>query len=369
MKRPAAAAGLKRPAAKAEEEDTPEGAHQPLTAQAVKDHNKFCEEAAQMSSSQFEKALSCLDEKAAMRLWKAFEKSRKSSGAQEEYKATTSESVGSLAKKRKLLFGWVCDGQTTGEHYKAMVDKVSLKKSEGVTSTWLTKAQALAHWGKEELQERVASGSIVARKDPADPNYWQFRANTEQSQVNVTREQAFTFEKKNKSNLKELEQVMRSKGLEKLTEADFCAPSEESGEDSDGLPAGLSKALGTKSDKSKKEKKEKKEGKKDKWEETSTVQEEDGQAQLLNRLMAFKVELTKDLATLDGLCHSKDMPKALLKDVAKTQKEGQEVLTLVGKLHKDKGKKKEVAPALQKAFAVLKKLKAKKLLVSKALKA
>ena len=78
MKRPAAAAGLKRPAAKAEEEDTPEGAHQPLTAQAVKDHNKFCEEAAQMSSSQFEKALSCLDEKAAMRLWKAFEKSRRS---------------------------------------------------------------------------------------------------------------------------------------------------------------------------------------------------------------------------------------------------------------------------------------------------
>lgn len=71
-----------------------------------------------------------------------------------------------MAKERKLLFGWVCDGKETGEHYKSMVETVSLKKSEGVTSTWLTKNQALQHWGKEELQERVASGKYSGQEGP-----------------------------------------------------------------------------------------------------------------------------------------------------------------------------------------------------------
>ena len=368
MKRPAAS--LKKPASKQEEQEAEpeEPEHVPLTAQAVKDHNKFCEEAQGMSVGQFEKALSCLDGAASQRLWKAFAKSRKSSGEQEKYpEATTSAKDGSLAKKRKLLFGWVCDGKETGEHYKSMVETVSLKKSEGVTSTWLTKNQALQHWGKEELQERVASGSIVARKDPADSKYWQFKANTEESKVFVNREKAVSWAKKGKSNNKELSKLLQTQGLEKLTEKDFTAPT-DSEEDSDGLPAGLAEALGNKSEKSTKEKKEKKENKKDKWEEISQVCEDESQSQLQSRLMSFKVELIKDLAVLDGYTHEKGLAKSLLKEAAQEQKRGQAVVSLLAKLHKSKAKKKEAKPALQTALTTLRALKAKKLQVAKALK-
>ena len=82
MKRPGSAKAkasqppLKKPAAcgegTEEEEAPPEEKHVELTAEAVKDHNKFCEEAKDMSVEQFEAALSKLDDKASQRLWKAF---------------------------------------------------------------------------------------------------------------------------------------------------------------------------------------------------------------------------------------------------------------------------------------------------------
>ena len=175
MKRPAGAKAsespLKKPAACGEStglEAPDEEKHVELTAEAVKDHNKFCEEAKDMSVEQFEKALSKLDDKASQRLWKAFEVSRKSSGADKVYQEATETKVGQVKKKRAMLLGWIRDGKKPGEHFKACVESVSLKKTQGLTSTWLTQAQAMTHWGKEELQERVKSGTVKARKDPQD---------------------------------------------------------------------------------------------------------------------------------------------------------------------------------------------------------
>ena len=70
MKKPA----CKRPAAqeeKEEEGEVQESEGTPsveLTAAAVKDHNKFCEEAKGMTVGQFELALAKMDAKASMRL-------------------------------------------------------------------------------------------------------------------------------------------------------------------------------------------------------------------------------------------------------------------------------------------------------------
>ena len=161
----------------------------------------------------------------------------------------------------------------------------------------------MTHWGKEELQERVKSGTVKARKDPQDSRYWQFKACQEHEAVEVERKKEARFEVKKKAEQKEVTDVWKAKHLEYLTEDDFNLPSEDEGEgdeDSDELPAGLAEALGTKSNKEKKDKKEKKEKKekKDKWEEMTEVQEGEGPQKVKDRLMAFKVEAHQGLGQL-----------------------------------------------------------------------
>ena len=369
MKRPA----CKRPAAqedqKEKEEPKGKGAVE-LTAAALKDHNKFCEEARDMTVEQFGLALAKMDGKASMRLWKAFEVQRKAAGEEEGYQAATSKGTGSLKKKRQLLFGWIVDGGKTGEHYRTWMDTVSLKKSRGLTETWLTKHQALAHWGPEELKERVKSGSIVARKDPSDKNFWQFKALTETAKTEVERVRATGNSMKNKANQDALQAVNQLEGLEELNEEDFVhglgSASEDAEEDGE-LPSGLAKALGEKSKKQKKEKKEKE----DKWETMSQVKQGEGGKDLQNRLVAFKTEITKDMANLEALVHSgkSSLGKTLLKDAEAVVQEGQAVLKEIGKVMGAGAKKANVATVLHKALAALKHLKAKKLQLRKAVKA
>ena len=383
MKRPAAGI-LKKPAAKVgksqSEEPEEEGEKVTLTAAAVKDHNKFCEEAKKMSVEEFTLALNKLDGKASMRLWKAFESPRKEHGEEESYQIATKDGVGSLKKKRQLLFGWVSDGQKCMESYKTVLDTVSLKKSEGLLSQWFTKAQALNHWGQEELTERVKAGTVKARKDPEDPRYWQFKANQQFGKTEVERNKSAGMAAKDKAEKKQVLQMLQSQDLEKLTEGDFVpglGEDEESTDEEDDLPKGLAEALSTKrSKKDKKEKKEKQEGKesnKDKWEQLSQVAEGEGAKKLGDRLMAFKTELTKDIATLEAALHSGktggQLPKPVMKDVEKALQEGHGALASVTKSLKAGSKKSLAAPALQTALTALKKLKSKKVLVKKALKA
>eukprot|EP00435_Cladocopium_sp_Y103_P075713 s308_g63.t1 len=354
MKRPAA---LKRPAAKDESskrartepggdgtepggngtEPGEDGSEEvvELTAAALKDHNQFCEEAKNMSVKQFEAALVKLDGKASMRLWKAFENSRKSEGLDGNYKLATGEGVGSLKKKRQLLLGWVADGSKCAESFKTILDSVSLKKAEGVNTAWLTKAQAVAHWGVEELKERVKAGTV--------------RARVKSSGVSA----------KAKAEKKNVLDMMAAHNLEQLTEGDFelGVDGEEEEDSEDELPPGLAAGLGEKA-----KKKKEKVQKEDKWEALSQVQEGEGAKKLSDRLMAFKTELTKDLATLEAALHSgkSQAPKSLVKDVEMAVKEGQVALAAVTKCLKDGAKKAMAATALQNALAAVKGLKSKK---------
>ena len=66
--------------------------------------------------------------------------------------------------------------KTCGDRYREYVQEVTLSKEKGVKEKWLTLVQALNHWGKEELWARVQAGTILARKNPLDTRYWEFRA-------------------------------------------------------------------------------------------------------------------------------------------------------------------------------------------------
>ena len=167
--------------------------------------------------------------------------------------------------------------------------------------------------------------------------------------------------------------MWKAKHLEYLTEDDFNLPSEDEGEDEEDseLPAGLAEALGTKSnkDKEKKEKKEKKD-KKDKWEEMTEVQEGEGPQKVKDRLMAFKVELTKDLANLEALLHTgQQLSKPMVKEAKQVQVDGQQALKKVTALLKASPKKAAVTEGLKDALLALKGMKSKKVLLAKALKA
>ena len=358
MKRPA----TKRPAAKVGGDGEPSGEPSgtvSLTAEAVKDHNKFCEEAQSMTVEQFELALNKLDSKASMRLWKAFETSRKMSGEEEKYKEATKEGVGALRKKRKLLFGWVVDGKKTGDSFKECLEQVSLVKAQ-------------TDWGEEELRERVKGGTVIAKRDPADRRYWLFKANTQMEKTEVARHKMSGATYKAKADKQSVMDMMSAEKLELLGEEDFLmgAMSEEEGsQNGDGnLPADLAKALGEKIPKDKPRDKVPKE---DKWECMSQVPHGESNQRVANRLMAFKTELTKDLASLEALLHSGKgtLPKPLVKDAEKAVQAGHDNLGKVAKALKGPGKKGAVAAVLQDALAALKGCKSKKLQLAKALKA
>lgn len=48
--------------------------------------------------------------------------------------------------------------------------------------------QALATWDEEELVERVRTGSIIARRCPADRKFWEFKKTTQSDKVMSQRE-------------------------------------------------------------------------------------------------------------------------------------------------------------------------------------
>ena len=136
--------------------------------------------------------------------------------------------------------------------------------------------------------------------------------------------------------------------LEDLTEQDFDL--EYGGSESEGseLDKDLAKAMGIQGDKDKEKEKKKKEGK---WAKMSQGA----------KLVAFKVEVTKDLAALEALRFSLNEQggdKALLKNVARLKQ-------CQGK----KGAKDYLVDTLAKAGTYLKELKSLKVRATKASKA
>ena len=155
--------------------------------------------------------------------------------------------------------------------------------------------------------------------------------------------------------------------LEDLTEQDFDLEYGGSESEGDELDKDLAKAMGIQGDKEKEKKK-----KEDKWAKMSQVSDTDTQNKVGEKLVAFKTEVTKDLAALEALCFTlKDQggDKALLKDIAQSQKKGSGILDSLKKCQAKKGAKDYLVDTLAKACTYLKDLKSLKVRTQKALKA
>ena len=305
LKRPAAAQEQEKVEPDPEMEEEEEQAEDPeteptkLTKKALKDHNKFLEEAGSLDEANFLKALSKLEPKAAQKLWKKFQNSRKAEGQEEEYQEAMKHGAGSLDRKRKLLFNWVQSDKTCGDRYREYIQKISLVKTEGVKQKWLTSQQALATYGKEELWSRVKSGTILARRCPQDSRFWEFRSCQEMSRTEVT--------KAKETNVKAEGKMDKAMALEyhnmdwgALVEDDWeVTIGDEEAEEEDPTKE-LAKALGLRLPKEKESKDEKdKPGKQKEW-ELAKVSKDDTKETILDKIMKFKAEMEKDKSQLDS---------------------------------------------------------------------
>ena len=352
---------------KEEEEKTEEEEEEklPLTKKALEDHQKFLEESGNLSDKQFDKALSKLSPGQQQSLWKKFERSRKSQQMQMEYQKEI-VGAGSLARKKKLLRSWCLDGGKCDKCYKKAFSTIPLDKSSGLEKEWYSKKKMEDEIGVEEMKMRLKAGTLKYRKNPEDPRFYQFQklsekeatwlTKTKQARKEVvadgTKEEAIKFDK-----------LM----LEDLTEQDFDLEYGGSESEGDELDKDLAKAMRIQGDKEKEKKK-----KEDKWAKMSQVSDTDTQNKVSEKLVCFKTEVTKDLAALEALCFTlKDQggDKALLKDIAQSQKKGSGILDSLKKCQAKKGAKDYLVDTLAKACTYLKELKSLKVRTKQALKA
>eukprot|EP00435_Cladocopium_sp_Y103_P051437 s539_g16.t1 len=270
-----------------------DGKNVALSKEALANHEKFLEELAKKEEMS-EKAK--LPEKRVQLLWKKFESSRSSSDQDKRYKEETT-GAGSVAKKKSLLLRWAMDGAKCDEHYKGAMMKLGLDKSHGVERAWVSKKKCEEELRLEEMKARLAAGTLKWRRNPEDPRFFQFQAITEKEAIYLHKQKEAHRKVQGPGNLAEamaFNQLMDDD--DDLDESPFAlrqaAPSKPL-----GLDDGLAAAMGLKAKKRR-------------------VQE---------RLVLFKAELTKDLASVEAALFSigkQAKHKTLVKKVEESQKNG-----------------------------------------------
>ena len=134
-----------------------------------------------------------LDKNAQQSLWKAFELQRKSAGVNDDYKAQVGTGAGIMAKKNKLMAGFILDKGSCGGNYKHFMQSIKVSKEATYQSQWITLEKALQTWGKKELQARVQSGTILMRKNPRDPRFPEFKEEFVTNKVTVAGNRELEF--------------------------------------------------------------------------------------------------------------------------------------------------------------------------------
>ena len=108
-----------------------------------------------------------------------FERSRKGSGEEDNFKAATAGAHLQSLKKKKMLAGWILDGGSCGKAFKSWMHQVSVKKTSGVFTDWLTQTEATTKYGGDQLKSMVASGTIQVRRLASDPRFFEFKSLTQ----------------------------------------------------------------------------------------------------------------------------------------------------------------------------------------------
>lgn len=163
-----------------------------LTEGALKAHEALLKKGAtdeDQAMVEFQK----LDKNAQQSLWKAFELQRKSAGVNDEYKAQVGTGAGIMAKKNRLLAGFILDKGSCGSNYKHFMQSIKVVKEDTYQSQWITLEKALQTWGKKELQARVQSGTILMRKNPKDPRFPEFKEEVVSQKVTVARNRELEY--------------------------------------------------------------------------------------------------------------------------------------------------------------------------------
>ena len=335
-----------------------------LTKKALEDHQAFLQEASKLSDKEFQEALGKLPGKQQQCLWKKFEASRKSSGWEEKYKQETT-GAGSMVRKKNLLRSWCLDGGKCSEMYKKAFASISLERSHGVEKEWISKKKMEEELGLEEMKARIEAGTLKWRRNPEDVRFFQFQKLSEKEALAVKKSQGATRTASASASLKDMVSFDQLMG-EDVDEEDFGFGAEE-GSGTEGMDKDLAKALGLKESKGK----DNTNKKADKWAELSQVQDGSRAGEIEEKLVKFKTEISKDLASLEGGAFAlakKGGDKGLQKAVKSAKQKAQEVLGELEKLLGKKGAKREVVAVLSKALTTLKECKAVKVKVAKALK-
>ena len=366
MKRPAKAdspAPAKKPAVKAGE-PTPK-----LTEEALTSHKAFLQEMEEkcnngtMDQELFDKALQSVDPLISQALWKCFEQNRKSCGQDAVYKQECN-GTGSTKKRRQLLRAWIMDKGSCGTTYRQSQQTLGMVQESGLKEKWLTLEEATAKWGKKELNSRLQAGTIEGRRCPSDKRFWEFKAVQQVASKKVTLTKATTYktgeEKAKKEQFQEVDQLK----LENLQQEDFEMGMSEDEDSDSGLPADLQKTLGIKNEKPNKDP-----SKANQWEAESKVDADTTTAEVQEKLLKFKAELTKDIAHVEvkAMEVKKTCPDpALQKKMKKAAEEGQALCEKITKVLKSKKIKVEMAkPHIETAFQLLSQVKALKVQVAK----
>jgi hypothetical protein len=108
-------------------------------------------------------------------LWKQFEYSRKNDKLASEAYAKYGTGAGSDPAKKKMLEIFLkCGRDCKNQAYHQEVSKYTFSEGSRTTEEWVPFAHILKKFGLNEAMRRLKKGSILARKDPTDPDEWEF---------------------------------------------------------------------------------------------------------------------------------------------------------------------------------------------------
>ena len=263
-----------------------------LTAEELK------KKAPDMNEEEWTMAVTTMPKKEAMKLWKQFEQDRKSKNKEQEYSENTGSGTGMVARKRKMLWGWLLDGCKFAKYYRESFDEISRAHSKNTTARWLTKQEAIATWGEAELKQRLHSQTIKYRRTPEDKRFFEFRKLTEAEEWEVKRRKATSYSGQGEVS-KEMMLEWGQMDLDEVQDADFNAePSSSSKGIEDTEEKDLMKFLGIKE--KKKDKPLPKGEKESPWDKLSKIEKADSEEQVREKVQKFKAELTKDEVDIES---------------------------------------------------------------------
>ena len=108
-------------------------------------------------------------------LWKQFEYSRKGDKLASEAYAKFGTGAGSDPAKKKMLEIFLkCGRDCKAQAYHQAVSKFTFSEGSRTTEEWVPFATILKKFGLNEAMRRLKKGGILARKDPSDPDEWEF---------------------------------------------------------------------------------------------------------------------------------------------------------------------------------------------------